>query len=143
MCITYTNGQRALEMPTVTARLDDWLNEEIRQFWRELGEGPSAGIRRVVEEWWTTQRFPLLEFRNGVAGRRAGVRGGPDVWEIVMLARDYGGDRDALHEHFGGLLSREPLDQALEYAERFPEPIEVMLANNTRMERLLATRTPR
>jgi hypothetical protein len=35
-------------------------------------------------------------------------------------------------------VSREALDQALAYAERFPREIEAMIADNERMERLLA-----
>ena len=127
----------------LTARVADWLNKEVRKFWVERGEGPSAGFRRVVEEWWATQRFPLLEFRDGVSGRRAGVRAGPDVWEVVMVARAHGGDRDAILSHFGGHLSAAAVDQALAYAERFADDIEAQLAENARVERLLDTRLSR
>jgi len=35
-------------MHTITARLEDGLDERIRQFWAERGEGPSSGMRRVA-----------------------------------------------------------------------------------------------
>ncbi len=124
-------------MATLTARLDDWLKQEIEIFWKAHGEGPSSGLRRVVEEWWATQRYPMIEFRDGASGRRAVLRGGPDVWEVVMVAREYGDDRDGLHEHFGETISREGLEQALAYAERFPGAIDAKLAENERMARLL------
>ena len=130
-------------MATLTARVEDWLGEEIREFWQEHGMGPSAGYRQVVEEWWTLQRFPLLEFRDGVSGRRAGLRSGPDVWEIIMVARDYGNDLAAVAEHFGGLLGDGALEQALAYGERFPGRIEERIAENTRIERLLNRRASR
>lgn len=129
-------------MATLTARLDDWLKEEVERFWKAHGEGPSSGLRHVIEEWWTMQRYPAIEFRDGVAGRRAVLRGGPDVWEVVMVARDYGADREKLHEHFGGFVSRETLDQALAYAERFPAAIEAKLTANERMARLLGDPPP-
>ncbi len=43
------------------------------------------------------QEFPAIEFRDGVSGHRAGIRGGPDVWEVVRVARDYGSDREGFY----------------------------------------------
>lgn len=123
-----------------TTRLPDWLERAFRAFWRERGEGPSVGLRRSVEEWWATQQFPAIEFRDGVSGRRAALRGGPDVWEIAMVARDYGGDLGRLAAHFGGRVSRDALGQALAYAARFPEEIEHWVNENERVARLLAGR---
>lgn len=127
-------------MATLTARLDDWLKKEIVDFWRAQGEGPSSGLRRVAEEWWAMQTFPAIAFRDGVAGRRAVLRGGPDVWEVVAVARDYGEDREGFHEHFGGEPAPEALDQALAYAERFPKEIDAQIAENERIEELLRRR---
>jgi len=130
-------------MATMTARLDPWLEHDIRSLSEVLGEGPSATLRRVVEEWWTLEHFPLLEFRDGVTGRRAGLRSGPDVWEIMLIASAYPGERDAklnaVWEHFGGLLSQEVLTQAFDYTERFPQEIAQRLKNNARVEQLLQT----
>jgi hypothetical protein len=122
----------------ITTRIPDWIDREVRAYWKKQGEKPSPGYRRAIEEWWITQTLPLLEFRNSPSGRRAAVRGGPDVWEIAMIAREYQGNVQRLEEHFGGYLSREALDQALRYAERFPETIEAQLAENARVEDLLA-----
>lgn len=124
-------------MATLTARVEDWLDEEVREFWKALGEGPSSGFRHVVEEWWTLQNLPALEFRDGVSGRRAGIRGGPDVWEVSMVAADYEGDPDALAAHFGGRMPAEALAQALAYAERFPAEVGRRVEENLRIERML------
>lgn len=124
-------------MAAITARLDDWLRSEIERFWKARGEGPSSGLRRVVEEWWAMSHFSAIAFRDGVSGRRAVLRGGPDVWEVVMVARAYGADRSGLHEHFGGAIPPEALEQALAYADRFPAEIEAMIAGNERVERML------
>lgn len=82
-------------------------------------------------------RFTALERREGVTGSRMGLRGGPDVWEVVMVARDYDGDLDALAAHFGGLVAADALAQALEYAERFPDEVESRIEQNLRTERML------
>ncbi|MGH7475254.1 MAG: hypothetical protein ACRELD_03110 [Longimicrobiales bacterium] len=118
--------------------MDDWLKERLEAFWREHGERPSTGLRRVAEEWWAMQEFPAISFQDGVSGRRARLRGGPDVWEVVAVWRDYSGDREGFYEHFAPYASRDVLDQALGYAERFGEEIETMIEQNQRLERLVA-----
>lgn len=127
-------------MPTITARLEEWLDREIRRFWDERGVGPSTGLRRVAREWWTLQNLPHLHFRKGADGRRAGVRGGPDVWEVALLVRDYGSNVAAIHEHLGGRVPEEAVEDALTYLERFSEEVEEQLARNDRLERLLRDR---
>ena len=87
------------------------------------------------------ENYPAIAFRDGVSGRRAILRSGPDVWEVVMVARDYGDDRESLRLHFGESVSQGALDQALAYAERFPEAVEAMIAGNERAERLFAARS--
>ncbi len=127
-------------MPTITARLEEWLDREIRRFWDERGEGPSTGLRRVAREWWTLQNLPHLHFRDGPDGRRAGIRGGPDVWEVALLVRDYGRDVSAIHDHLGGRLPAEAIEDALTYLERFSEEIDEQVTRNDRLERLLQDR---
>jgi hypothetical protein len=123
-------------MPTMSARLDDWLKESLEEFWRAHGERPSTGLRRVAEEWWATQQFPDIVFYDGVSGRRARLREGPDVWEVIAVWRDYAPDRDAFYGHFEPYLERSVLDQALGYAERFGDEIDAAIAHNERLERL-------
>ncbi len=47
---------------------------------------------RYIDEGIRSEEFPGVVFRSGPAGRRAGLVGGPDVWEIV---RDVRGAREA------------------------------------------------
>lgn len=123
-------------MATMTARVSDELKTRVEEFWDRLGVKPSPGLRHVIEEWWTMERYPRLAFRTGVAGRRAVVRGGPDVWEVVSAAEDYGDDRDGLYAHFE-FTPREAIDEALEYAELFPEGVRRMIEENRRTESAL------
>lgn len=125
-----------MTLSPITARFPEWLDEELKKLFASTGEGRSEGLRRIVEEWWAMEHFPEIEFRDGVSGRRASVRGGPDVWEIIMVARDYGDDRAGLQEHFDG-LAPERLEQALAYAERFSEQIQQKIEENERVGRML------
>lgn len=120
---------------TLTTRLPEWLEAEVREDFQERGEGPSEGLRRVVEEWWVLTHLPLLEYREGVTGPRPAIKGGPELWEIVMVARAYGDDRAAIMKYFSG-LEEEQLRQALACYELFPEPVDEHLRANDRLDEL-------
>ena len=122
----------------ITTRLPDWMDREIRGYWERQGVKPSPGYRRTIEEWWVSANLSLLEFREGVSGRRAGVRGGPDVWEVALVARELDDEGVQLEDHFGGRLSREATQDALRYIRRFPEAIADQLRENERVGQVLA-----
>jgi hypothetical protein len=48
-----------------------------------VGQSKARVAERLIEEGLRTEEFPGIIFRSGPAGRRAGIAGGPDVWEIV------------------------------------------------------------
>lgn len=123
----------------VSVKLRPWLEKELRREFEERGLSVSEGLRRALEEWWAERHLPVIEFRDTPSGRRAAVEGGPEVWEIVSVLRDYGGDRDDLHRHFGW-LEEAALDSALAYYERFPEPVDALVEENERLARYLAER---
>jgi len=81
------------------------------------------------------ETFPAIEFRDGPAGRRPAIRGGPDVWEIVLVAGELEG-RDELESHFDWVDS-DAIAQALSYYDRVPEPVDRMIEENARLARLL------
>ena len=43
----------------------------------------SALAEELIEEGLRTRRHPMIVFRDGASGRRAGLIGGPDVWEVI------------------------------------------------------------
>lgn len=47
-----------------------------------------AGIQ-LIEEGLRMHEHPGITFRDGPAGRRAVVSGGPDVWEVIQAVRDH------------------------------------------------------
>lgn len=50
----------------------------------------TALAERFLREAVQTAGHPGIAFRDGAAGRRAGVIGGPDVWELIDVWRDEG-----------------------------------------------------
>jgi hypothetical protein len=47
----------------------------------------SSATSRLVDEALRAHEHPLITFKDGPAGRRARVVGGPDVWEIIGAVR--------------------------------------------------------
>jgi hypothetical protein len=48
-----------------------------------LGQSKARVAERLIEEGLWIEEFPGILFRSGPTGRRAGIAGGPDVWEIA------------------------------------------------------------
>jgi len=53
---------------------------------------PRTLAQRYVEEGLRMDEHPLVRFADGPSGRRARLIGGPDVWEVIAVARDNDGD---------------------------------------------------
>ena len=94
----------------------------------------SSLAEELIDEGLRTRRHPLVSFRDGPAGRRAYVHGGPDVWEVVEGL--VGGDVPSAKritravEVFG--LRRELVEAALAYYAEFTEEIGAQVDANRR-----------
>jgi hypothetical protein len=81
-------------------------------------------LRRYAEEGARRDEHPLITFRDGPTGRRAGLIGGPDVWEIAMWVEDLADEPDpsaALADD--GVVTRPQIDAALHYRTAYPDEI--------------------
>ncbi len=106
----------------VSVRLDDAPAERLRLRVRTAGKTLSDRLRRYAEEGARRDEHPLITFRDGPAGRRAGLLGGPDVWEVVMWVEDLAAESDpvaALVED--AVLTRSQVDAALRYRAAYPD----------------------
>jgi hypothetical protein len=56
---------------------------------RAEGHPRSTLIQRYVAEGIEMDEHPGIVFRSGPAGRRPGLIGGPDVWEVVAVQRSF------------------------------------------------------
>jgi hypothetical protein len=60
------------------------------------GLSASSATNLLVDEALRSQEHPLVVFRDGPAGRRARLVGGPDVWEVVRAVRSARGSEPDL-----------------------------------------------
>lgn len=119
--------------PTLATRLPEPLLRAVRLFAKRRRLGPSEALRAIVAEWVAGTQYPAIEFRDGPAGRRPALRGGPDVWEVAMVARDTGQDAEALRRHFGAPLSAAALGDAVAYAGEHRDEMEAWIEENDRL----------
>jgi len=64
-------------------RLSDDLVERLDAEAAASGTSVSALVASVLDEGLKTRRFPGIVYSDGPTGRRAGLLGGPEVWEVV------------------------------------------------------------
>lgn len=112
----------------VSVRLEDGLAQRLRLRARAAGETLSDRLRRYAEEGVRRDEHPLITFRDGPTGRRAGLVGGPDVWEVVMWVDELASEPDPaallIQE---SALTRPQIDAALRYRAAYPEEIDARI----------------
>lgn len=74
----------------VSTRYPSGTLERLERHAQRLGSSRSALIQRYVAEGLEMDEHPGIVFRSGPAGRRAGLAGGPDVWEVVGVHQSFG-----------------------------------------------------
>lgn len=75
----------------LSVRLPSDLVKRIEQNARRKGVPKSALVERYLEEALRMEAHPGIVFRSGPAGRRPGLRRGPDVWEVIATLKVNGG----------------------------------------------------
>ncbi len=108
----------------VSVRLDDTLAQRLRVRARAAGETLSDRLRRYAEEGVRRDEHPLITFRDGPTGRRAGLVGGPDVWEVSMWVDDLAGEPDPVAALVDdSTMTRAQIETALRYQTAYPDEI--------------------
>jgi hypothetical protein len=110
---------------------DDLARRVARHTARWDTASDSEKYRRVIEEWVRLQEHPGIRFLNGPAGRRAALEDGPDVWEVVAIARSFDLDAARIAEAYPW-LTREKLEIALSYYRAHGEEIDARIEENQR-----------
>jgi uncharacterized protein (DUF433 family) len=77
----------------LSVRLNDATLARLGNRARRIRLAPRTLAQRYVEEGLRMDEHPLIRFADGPAGRRARLVGtGKDVWEIIAVVSDNGGD---------------------------------------------------
>ncbi len=116
-------------------RLSREVESELERIFFEQQWTPSEGLRTILREWLSVQRFPGIEFRETRAGRRAALRGGPEVWEVAAAAGPGRAMSAAVGQRFAGTRT-EALEEALAYAKAYADEIDPIIAREERLARL-------
>lgn len=127
-------------------RLDEALLDRLDQAARDGGTSVTSLVASLVDEGLKTRDFPGIVYRDGEVGRRAGIVGGPDVWEIVRAVKETPGKGEQrirrLAEELLMPVGRVRL--AVDFYAAFPEEIDGRIAADAaeaqRIEEMVARR---
>jgi len=85
-CITIALQDTRPRRPT-SFRLPEELLSRLEAESRAADVSVTRLVTDLLEEGLKLRRFPGVVYRSGPAGRRAGLVGGPDVWEVIRDLR--------------------------------------------------------
>jgi len=113
-------------------RIETETLRALRQRSEQTGEPIVRLAQRYLDEGMRSDRHPGVVFRDGPAGRRAVVVGGPDVWEVIAAARsapERGGRRvAALSERLG--VAPDKIRIATRYYAEYPDEVDRFITLN-------------
>lgn len=115
-------------------RLSSDLLARLEQEASATAKTVSALVTELLEEGLRVRRFPGVAFREGPAGRRAGLVGGPDVWEVVRDVQATPGRGQAKIRRVAadaGVVESQ-IRLAIDYYAAFPDEIDARLAAEER-----------
>ena len=130
-------------MSSEAVRIESETLRALRERSAQSGEPIVRLAQRYISEGMRLDGHPGIFFRDGAAGRRAVVIGGPDVWEVIAAARsapEHGEQLiSALTERTGSPV--EKIRAAIRYYGEFPEEVDRFIAANeqeaAQLERVL------
>ena len=113
----------------ISIRMPDETRAQLEATAEARGEARSALTQRYIDEGLRMDRHPGIVFRPGPAGRRPGLAGGPDVWEVVRVAQNVETRGDgAIAEAAAGSIFATQVRIAMEYYADYPAEIDAWLA---------------
>jgi hypothetical protein len=108
--------------------------EALRRKSAQSGEPLTRIAERYIDEGMRIERHPGIFFRDGPAGRRAVLVGGPDVWQVIAAVRgaDERGEKliAAVAEGMG--MPPEKVRTAVRYYAEYPDEIDDWIDSNVR-----------
>jgi hypothetical protein len=114
----------------LSIRMPDDTREQLEATAEAHGETRSALMQRYIEEGLRMDRHPGIVFRPGPAGRRPGLAGGPDVWEVIRVVQNVETRGDKAIAEAASWLGLSPAQTriAVEYYADYPAEIDAWLA---------------
>lgn len=109
-----------------SARLARSVVERLEKRGARSGTNRSRLAERYIDEGMRMEDHPGVVFRDGPAGRRAGLAGGPDVWEVIAAVRASGLEGAAALEAAaaGGDLTAAQVQTAVRYYAEYRSEVD-------------------
>ncbi len=100
---------------------------------RRRGEAKARTAERLIDEGLRMEDHPGVMFRDGPAGRRAALAGGPDVWEVIETLKGTGlaGEQAIAATAEWGALTHTQVGTAVRYYADFREEVDARIAHNS------------
>jgi hypothetical protein len=118
---------------TISMRLPRKSGEKLRRMANQHGWTTSDASARLVEEGLRRAEFAFIDFRDSPVGRQAYIQGSSlAVWEIMLIARDYGQSVVKVAQHLKWPEAK--VQAAFNYAQAFPEEINTAISENDAMD---------
>jgi hypothetical protein len=86
---------------SLTFRTRPSVLEQLQRQANQVHMPKTALAERYVQEGLVMDQFPGIVFRSGPSGRRPGLVGGPDVWEVIEVFRAESNDLRRTSENLG------------------------------------------
>lgn len=115
-------------------RLPEELLAGLEQEACESGSSVSALVATLLDEGLKSRRFREVVYRDGRAGRRAGLIDGPDLWEIVRDLKQAPGKGEKRLQRLAadtGLNERQ-ITVAADFYACYPEEIDRLIEADER-----------
>ena len=101
------------------------------------GTSVTALVTALLDEGLKIRRFPGVVYRNGPAGRRAGLVRGPDVWEVGSgrcgQRRDGGSAASKVSRKSSG-LALDDIRVAVDFYAAFPDEIDARIVADEQVQ---------
>lgn len=115
-----------------SARIDASVIDRLERRGASAGLNKSRLAERYIDEGIRMEDHPGVVFRDGPTGRRAGLAGGPDVWEVIAAIRasDLDGEDAMRAVAEWGSLTPIQIRAAVGYYAEYGQEINVRITRN-------------
>jgi hypothetical protein len=112
----------------LSIRVDPATKKDLEHEAKRRGTPTTTLAESLLREGIRGAAHPGITFRDGPAGRRPGLVGGPDVWEVIRVWLDEGKRPEATASTLK--LPRGLVDAALGYYADYREEIDEWIERN-------------
>jgi len=124
--------RRSQSQKPFSIRMSERTHARLGEHARRRGEAKARTAERLIDEGLRIEDHPTITFRDGPAGRRAALAGGPDVWEVIdtLKGTRLTGEEAIVATAKWGSLSPSQVRSAVQYYADFADEIDEWIQLN-------------